>query len=538
MSDPREAPGWPGRVPWMLVAIGVVVAAVAEGYVLFAGEYAPYIDWSNHLGLISILAHGDEMGALAYAERSFAPRPYLLFYAVAAFFSFVVSVPAAAKLALVLAAVASVAAMAMLLRTLERPVIGALLAPLVLYGYARGYGFSSFIFTLPLVLLVLATFERLLRRLSDSRAVATFGGALLLCYLGHALCALPAAVAVALRFLVFAIGKPVRWVVRGAAVTALAVVPSLVCAAIAWTDLGPERAGVTLHRANPDIFLWGSSLSDRWAGLGGHMIERGSPGHWTTMYGVAGLFVLLLVVQLGQAAFRYAVSAQGGHREAATSDAPTPLGGEADRGAVVYAVFFALLYAVGPESIGWPMGVWMVYPRYATLGALALFLLPRPRLSPVAQVATAVVAFGLVAHNATLNRGHVANFNRWASNYDGVRAAVPAKATVLALTSPEPGDWIRSHHALGSLYFYHLCDGAAYTAFLFDNPLHPVRMKPDRPQAPPWNNPGAYSPTVHGVQFDYLVLRGRRFVEATRKAGRHEVVVSHQGWVVFKTKKD
>ena len=528
--EPRNIERW---LPRWLVVLGVIVAALAEAFALFAGEYVPYIDWSNHLGLISILAHGESMGSLEFTERSLAPRPYLLFYGVSAVLAQVVSVPAAAKLAFVGAAGLCVAAMAMLLRALGRPVVAALLAPLALYGYARGYGFSSFVFTIPLVLLVLATYERLIAGLAAQSAsdrqlgpAIAFGGALLLCYLGHALQALPVGVAVALRFVAFTIGRPWRIGLRAFALTALATVPALICAVIAWSDLGPEREDVTLGKAGASMFLWGASLAGRWAGLGGHMLERGSTAHWTTMYGVAALFVILVSAQLFDA-----IRTRFGPSPARWSFT------EGDRGSLVYGLFFASLYVVGPESVGWPQSVWMVYPRYATLGALALFLWPRPKLGSVAQTALGAVALALVLHNANLNRGHVARFSAWAQRYDPVRAAVPPKSTVLALTGYERGDWVASMHALGSLYFYHLCDGAAYTAFLFDNPMHPVRMKPDRPQAPPWNNVGVYSPLTHGAAFDYLVLRGQRFIGPTERAGRHDVVLRHEGWVVFRTKR-
>ena len=516
------------RWPVIVLAIGVLSAVAAESYVLFAGAYVPYIDWSNHLGLIAILGHGSESGALEYAERSLAPRPYLLFYAVAAAASFLVAVPAAAKTAFVAAAALSVMAMGALLRALGRPVVAAPLAPLALYGYARGYGFSSFVFTVPFLLLVLASFEHLLTRIRDerpaARAAVGFGTALLLCYLGHALWALPAAGAVATRGAVFMAVQPRSRAWRMVRIMALAVGPSIVCAAIAWNDLGPERAGVTLHREGPGIFLWGTSLARRWNGFGGHLLERGSPAHWTTMYGVAWLLVILFAAA--------AIGMLRARSQARTSNWTFTQG---DQGALVYAMFFGLLYAVGPESIGWPMGVWMVYPRYATVGALLLFLLPRPRLGLAATVLSTAAAVALVAHNASVNHRHVAGFSALARRYDAVRAAVPPRSTVLALTSRDPGDWIGAHHALGSLYFYHLCDGAAYSAFLFDNPLLPVRMKPERPQAPPWNRVGQYRPDVHGTAFDYLVLRGRRFVDPTARAGRHEVVLRHQGWVVFKT---
>ena len=519
-------PSTNGAADAVWIVIGAVFAIIAEAYALFAGDYVPYVDWSNHLGLIAIFGHGESMGALEFAERSVAPRPYLLFYALSGLLSFVVSVPAAAKWTLVFSAGLSVVAMGILARLLGRPVIVAWLAPLALYGYARGYGFSSFVFAIGLLWVQLACFEWLLVRARVGRPIlapaVAFASALTACYLGHALWVLPASIAVAVRFFVFVPGVPTAKVKRAFVATATATVPALVCAAVAWTDLEPDRAGVA--SADAAIFVWGTSLWRRWSSLGGALLERGSPSHWLTMYGIAALFVALGVAHVGQWLRRK-------WRGERVSWSPS------DRGALVYGVFFGLLYVVGPESVGWPMGVWMVYPRYASVGAVALFLLPRPKLSGGATAVVAAAVAVLVAHNAHLNHQHVARFSGWASRYDAVRVVIPPKATVLALTSYDPGDWIAAHPALGSLFFYHLCDGAAYTAFLFDNPLHPVRMKPERPVAPAWNRTSDYRPERHGVAFDYLVLRGRRFVEATRNAGLHTVVFEHAGWVVFRTKR-
>src|SRR3990167_7650595 len=120
---------------------GALFSALAHGYALFSGGYLPYIDWSNHLGLISILAHGGDSGALAYATRSLEPTPYLLFYAVTAGIAQLVSVDVAAKLSLLLASALMTLDAADLAESSGRSPRLGLVAPMALYGISMGFGF-------------------------------------------------------------------------------------------------------------------------------------------------------------------------------------------------------------------------------------------------------------------------------------------------------------------------------------------------------------------------------------------------------------
>ena len=152
-------------------------------------------------------------------------------------------------------------------------------------------------------------------------------------------------------------------------------------------------------------------------------------------------------------------------------------------------------------------------------------------------VAFAAVVTGLLVFDARLNQQTIATFARIGQYYDPVRRHIPRGSTFLALTLVPPGDVARYHPAARSLFFHHLSDGAAYTAYLFDNPLHPVRPKREgRPRAPFWRDVASFDPTVHGVDFDYLVLRGAPLVERTQQAGLHRLVAEENGWFVFRTR--
>ena len=497
---------------------------MVHAWTFFSGRYLPYIDWSNHVGLISILAHGGETGALAYAERSFAPTPYFLFYGVAALVAQLVPVPVAAKCCLLIStALATYGASYLAEISGRSPRLG-LIAPLALFGYSLGYGFGAFVFTLPLVLFALAAGESLLGTLdTDASAfslvgrVATFAGLLALVYLGHGLWFLLTVFLLSGRFLVAFVaritGAP-RVAGRLVAASLAAVVPVALLAfplLFAYLD-APWAEGVG-GGAGPGSIARFEEQPLTWTKIGGHLLERGSERHWLTMRLSFGLLLVWLVLSVFRAHPRK----------------PSRYGLE------IYAVLLSVAYLFGPISLERPFQIWMVYPRFATLAALVLFLLPRCDLSRW-RVVFVIPALVLITLNASINRSSIVTFSRWAEHYDPVRERIPQGVRVLALTDRKAGDLAGAHHAMGSLFFYHLADGSAYTAFLFDNPLHPVRLKKSgRPRAPPWNQTYAYNPRVHGIDFDYLVLRGSPFVERTQAAGLHELVAEVNGWWIFKT---
>lgn len=513
-----------------IVWLGALAGATLTAFALFAGRYLPYIDWSNHLGLIAVLAHGGSSGALDYLERSLAPSPYLLFYAMSALFAQVMSVPAAAKLCLVLSAFALVPCAASLAEATGRSPRLALIAPLTVFGISMGYGFGSFVFATPLLFAMLATFERTLYAKTEARRRRGlfFALAAALTYLGHGFLfaagvLLTSARAVARSAALRRDG--VRGMLRPFVTLALGLIPAVVVALpptfaqISQPEIEQGAAGARVLSFEP--------LAQHLAQIGGHLLERGSPHHWTVMYAA----VLLLASWLAWSLFA--------STPRVTPERPRdPHDPSESRAIELYASLLALAFLFGPSSIEWPSSIWYVYPRFGVIAGLAIFLLPRADLRGPLGLPLALAALLLVGVNAWLNAGHIERFSSWAQAYDPVRAAVPPRSRVLALTVVPPGDLTNVHPALGSLYFYHLADGAAYSAFLFDKPSLPVHSRTGvrLPRAPFWRSPASFDPTTHGRDFDYLVLRGPDLVQRTAAAGLHERVGDFNGWIVFRTR--
>lgn len=556
------APLWHrDRFVWAAASIGMAATA----YALFAGRYLPYIDWSNHLGLIAVLADGGSTGALDYLERSFAPSPYLLFYLVTAAIAQIVPVDVAAKISIVLSTGLFVCAIASLAEACGRSPRIAAIAPLAVFGVSLGYGFGSFVFGTPFLFASLAAGERLFARL-DARRVAWLALWLSLTYLAHGFLWLVTLVLLALRgFLELcwiiwtsrrsggaALSRAVLRLVVGLFLSIVPAVLLALPATLAQVSKPEIEAGSEAPAGATKIFHFADWQEHRHQ-FGGHLLERGSSTHWTIMHLTAALWLLLLLAP-AFAALANAVRGTTAPRSDAASRTPSATNFIAPDsqtaaapptpsatnfiGPEVYGLLLAALFLFGPMSVEWPSSIWYVYPRFGVIAAAALFVIPRPALHRTLRGAAILAACSaLVLWNAHLNAQHIRNFSAWAGQYDPIREAVPRGARVLALTVVSGPDLSQMHPAMGSLYFYHLVDGASYTAFLFDKASLPVHSRSgvEQPKAPFWRTPHEFDPRVHGVEFDYLVLRGSNLISRTKSAGTHELVKEANGWNVFKT---
>lgn len=508
-----------------LVAIGACTAVVLHAWVWFAAEYLPYIDYANHLGLISIFAHGAETGALAYADRSIAPVPYLLFYLTSAGFAQVMSVPAAMKASLLVATALCTYSAAFLAHSAGRSPRLGLAAPLMLFGYSLGYGFMPYVFTLPFLLLALGCTELLLEAVAVAapwrgRFVA-LAAAIGLVYLGHALlfcvCALLIASRATIWLLARLITRP-RQGGRGWLLVALSSLPTILIGGPVLV-LRMSQAGAGQTPSSNKAWMSFESLDHRYSRLGGHLLERGSEAHWTTMYAACGVLIVWLLCSVVRA-----------------HPSENPNYKRGTYGLEVYVLVALGLYFFGPLTLHQPMEAWGLYPRFAVVAAGLVFLLPRTDLRGRLGLPAALLALGLLAHNAYINHGHMTRFNAVASAYDAVRALIPPRSRVLALSLAREDNLIRQYQALGSLYFYHLADGAAYVPYLFDVPLLPVRPKTaQRPRAPPWRRVRSFNPSTHGRDYDYLVLRGEALSGRARTSPHHVRIGTSGAWTVYKT---
>jgi hypothetical protein len=497
-----------------LVWSGALLGAVATAYALFIGRYLPYIDWSNHLAIISVLAHGQESGALDYMTRSWAPTPYFLFYGLCALFAQVLTVDVAAKLVLVLASLGYTFGAAAWAQSMGRSPRQGLIAPLAFFGVSMGYGFASFVFATPFLFFSLAAAEDFFQQKGTKKQLLKLSLWLCGAYLAHALMFLLIALLLIFRtiidVLVYRRGRTFLAMAAAALPSVLLALP----ATITHITKPWQEAGSASNTESK--FAYFVSWAEHRNGFGGHLLERGSVEH-----------ILVMKFAFGLLCIWFLWSILHRHRPQDPKNISV----------WVYGIALMSVFLFGPNSIEWPSSLWMIYPRFGVIAAVGLFLLPRPQLTGPWGCALALSASVLVVSNARLNAHHVKRFSNWADKYDAVRKTIPKGARVLALTVTRPPDMTTNHAALGSLYFYHMVDGASYVAFMFDAAALPVRqIAKVKPRAPFWKTPFRFNPATHGVDFDYLVLRGSELIKRTDKAGFHTKMKQPNGWAVYKTK--
>ncbi|MBI2372436.1 MAG: hypothetical protein HYV07_00420 [Deltaproteobacteria bacterium] len=516
------------------IAVAFIAAfgAASTAWALFAGRYLPCIDLSNHLALISALAHGGSTGADAYVTRVIGPSPYLLFYATTALLAQAMPVDVAAKVVVAAAGGAFALSSAALARATGRDPKLSVLAPLAVFGLSYGWGFTSFVVASPCFVFALAAHEELLvpRERIDRRVLLKYAAWVLIVFNAHGLLALALAALVGARATSISIIDFVRSrKISKLAPFALALGGSLP-AALSMLPLAIERftdpwKEEGTREEDQRLFIF-EPLAKHLDNLGGNLLERGSVDHWKIMWGACAwlaLAVLLAIVEHFRQRRAFPRSEVRAHRAF---------------GLETYALGLLAIYFVGPITVGAPVSAWLVYPRFAVLAGVALSLLPRVTVRGLAAWVLIPIGLLLVGANAELNARHTREFSSLATKYDGVRKLIPPKSRVLALTVGVPrDDFTNQQQALGSLYFYHMVDGASVVAYLFEMPVLPARVRMDRkPRAPFWKTPHEYDPKIHGVEFDYLVLRGPGLVARTRAANLHELVADVEGWTVWKTK--
>lgn len=486
--------------------------AASTAWVFFAGRYVPYIDWSNHLALIAVLADGGDTGALEYMHRSWRPTPYFLFYGLAALLGQFVTVDIAAKMLMVVAGGAMPLAAASLADACGRSPRLGLIAPLGLFGIAMGYGFSSFVFATPVLLFTLASAERFMHADDRRRAGVRLAAWLCVAFLAHALVFLTVCLIIGVRALVeSARTRSPQRALQTIAAAVPAVVLSLPATIAQLSNPWNEESTKTAKG-----FLYFVSFDEHLSQIWGHLLHRGSGEHVTVMWLAVGYFGLLVFWSVVR---RHPTPARPGF------------------GLEWYALALTTLFLFGPNSMEWPSSLWLIYPRFGVIAGVVLLLLPRVDLRGWVGVPLALAALVLVGWNADLNARSVRVFSSWAKQYDPVREFLPPGQRILALTLVPPGDLTSQHPALGSLYFYHMVDGASYVAFIFDVPAKPTQpIKAVKPRQPFWKTPHKFDPKTHGQDYDYLVLRGAGIIERVKNAGTHDLLRTINGWAVFKTK--
>jgi hypothetical protein len=498
-----------------LVVGAIAIAAFALlAWVLFAGAYLPYTDWAKHAALVEILAHGPQTGADAYWERTLRPTPYWTFYATVAAVVQLTGLDAdfAGRWVLAGAAALVVLAHAHLLRACRRDVRFCVLAPLALMGLPLGYGFGSFLCATPAALFAWARTEVLLQD-ARWRNVVLLAAAYVLVLLGHGLWALAVMLAVFVRVVVFVVVLRRRlgvlpWVtlLRGA----LSLLPAAV--------LG----GAMVARPVPPVehipvFWEHAPLAERldWMkrALVGQFVAPREAAVFALALALCGLWSVVLVRR-------------------GSSLRSSPSSSSFAGGLETYAFVLLFLALLGPKSLGGPVQVYLIFPRF--LGAALALVLCVPRVVLRTRAAWALWTWtsAVPVFAATAQHAVVAHASRIAADFDGVRALVPQHALVLALWAPDAQDPLRAFPGFWPGFWLGI-DGAAFSTGLFNYEAHPVFRKKSS-WAPAEVRALAFRPDVHGRGWEYVVVRGRVLAERLDASSQFVLVGSSGRYRVYR----
>ncbi len=471
-------------------------AILSSAWVFFAGRYLPYRDWAGHVGLAAVLAEGAETGADLYFIRSWIPTPYYLFYALTALGTPWLGAEVAAKLTLVLTAgLLTVGAAAWAQSTGRSPRLAGI-ASLALFGLPLGYGFSSYLLATPFLFLSMAELEYTL----NGRRRWLLPVFLALALVGHGLVFLFTAILVAARTFVFVARtrrKLLLLQVPLAALPALILTLPSLLHRLQRPFVSPEFISA---KGPPALFTQTPArahLDTLWSDL----LDRGAGAHHHT-----AALVLIWWALLWLTAWR---------RPQRSS-----------HGIALAAGLLVLCFFWGPVNLGWPVTFWVVYARAAPLAALALSLLPSPRLDGRWGATLAIAALVPVFHNAWLNHQQVLLFSKQVAGYDQVRAAIPPGRKVLPLTQG-PQLW-------ATLGFLHLADGAAYVPVGHVPEELPVHRS-NHPSTPYNPQPSELNQGI-AVQYDWLVLKGPWLHQRAQELN-FQVVLKTGEWLVLRNPK-
>jgi hypothetical protein len=513
-----EAAGQPGLAPrgGRAYALAFAACAFATVALLWAFKYLPMTDLPQHTSQVSVWMRYDDP-AYGYADRFELNlfTPYLLGYALARAFAWVMPLLPAMKLVVTLAVLAQPAAVHYLLGRTGGDRWWSLAAFPAALGYSFRWGFLNFIVAVGPAILLIAWAVDYARRPTWLRAAALAALACVL-FWAHLLLMAFACCAAGLVIACHAWRERIGFGRLFVRLLPLAVPLPLV---LMWltrdTHADPAGAG--------SATVWGLSLRR----VGIPMLIVSNP--WDVAGAIAGtVLVLLLAV---------ALFARGGglRAEAVDPDAPERRRG-IDRCAWMPAVAGIATYLLLPHRV---MGVVFLWQRFGSITFVLATAAARPPASPRVRAAVRagvlVVAFAWLA----LLAWRFSAFNRSAADFDRVVAVMEPHRQVLSR--------IRSRDAIGRgdsnyLHFaeYYVAAKGGLAVYSPAFQAHALaRFRPGR--APPHMHPefpwdfDEFSFERHGG-YDYVLVRSPGDPAAAvfkRDVGRMRLAAREGAWWLY-----
>ncbi len=509
----------PLRAFLVLVSVAVTLFVVAAP--ISVAMFPPMTDLPFHAAHASILRHYWDPAWHFHEQFEIHPIavPYLLQYALAALFMFVMKPLAAVKSATIVMLMLVPAGMAVLLRGMKRSAHGALLTLPLAYSTLTHWGFINFIGALGLFAAAVGFAMMVVDHPTRARRWG-LAVTLVLLFFTH-IFRFPMGLAAVIGTAVFLYPAT-----RRLRVIVLPVLPSVVLFAI-WLVVRPKALDASGMEFHLDLARYKEMWPLLWSGFSGPREMELA----TTFARVAGI---VGVASLLAAAAERRLFGGKKYEERFTIGAWLVV-------ASCTAVFVGLFFAL-PMQIGvW----WYVYPREATAAAyLGIALLPGlPRSINWRAPMVMVVAAAALAYGQFVTQNYAA-FNGQTADFAKIAAQIPRAPKLMYLIFDHGGStrqttpfihlpaYIQAERG-GWLSFNFAWWGAAPIVFRADSDPEAV-LPPKTPHRWEWA-PNLFRVKEHGPFFDWFLVRAGRSPDSLFKDDPEIQQVDHVGlWWLYK----
>lgn len=497
---------------------------------LFVVEFMPFLDWPQHLGMVSFLRHQSDFlwGFSQFAKAHNNPfATYVVFYYLSAWLSYLMPVPLASKVLLALYVVGTPLAAVYMLRSFKLSPWPALLIFVVVYNWPLYMGFIPYVLSFPFLCLTVGLMVRMARGFRWSLWWAMVFVSIILFY-SHVfayLCAGFLGVVVVLTFRFRSFKQ--RWY------TSLSWVPSMAWFGIWMYQLLLSRAGgpALQQSASGDAHLGGGwwkanyrPVGQKIASLGEHLNEA---FHGNQDLQVVRLWLLCLVwlIAVGVAIRLYRWWTQQPNVRWAWW--PSFL---------LVASMFGLYMAM-------PMGLfgvwWALSPRLVPLIALLAILLVPPLFQRSwlnAMVCVPVIA--LTIWSCNLNVRKYRSFQKEARFVNEALDAIPQGSRVYGLIY-NAGSYVMSNGAFLHFPVYYLVRRGGLVGFshlqyaVMPASLKNTAVAPYPGHRAEWE-PWRWKYNIYGHFYDYILTKGGGFWYQTGSPRTTVKLVKKVGdWAVY-----
>ena len=523
--------GGPARLQHPLYAVAFAVCAAMTLFVLWDVRYLPFLDWPQHVGLVSVVASAfdEASGTHPYYAPYVAVTSYLTLYWAGALLTPLVGASAALKLLLSAYFVGLPASLAWLRRELGLGPWPALLGFVAAWCWPLYLGFLAYVLAIPLGIACLALLLRTARE-GRPRDLMALGAASALLFATHAL-AYAWFVAVGGVWALLTLAWKRRRVL-GAQM--LAVLPSLVLFAIWFAGQfaadHTERLGAGTLQIHSPSAASGAAVQYRPLGAKVDSIPQWFNEAFRDLsdLAIAKYYALavgaLLALGLALLALRR------------RRNQPLPRW-DIKTGVLFFALFVALYFAM-PMSAN---TIWGISPRVVVLTSVTALLLIPPLFARErwnALVGLPLIA--LVAHTAFTNHERFAAFQEETGGFEEVMShAEPGRRLYGAIQSAGSREMSQAVFLHWPAYYLDEPGGLVGFTFII-NPTIPVKLRrlgtsPYPGLRAEWE-PQRFRFDIFGPFYDYVLVRGngaslRRLIGA----GPEELRLVHEAglWSLY-----